>query len=245
MAIPRKKLQRPPVVEALVDIKAKTDVSEETLRNLGADLKTDFPRLKVLRNVQSKVDVKDGKLVPPATMPILFSGVQLLSEDNTRIAQFRPDGFTFNSLRPYGGGDELLSTALRLWNRFREAATPGAVTRIAVRYINRLELPLVEGANIDTYLTTAPKVPDHLPAVGQFLVQVFAQNPGEPGYVVLTQRLFMEDSKPVALLDIDTVLEGEEVIEKVSLADALTSLRARANRSFFSLITDETVKLYD
>jgi len=241
----RQRLRRPPVVEAIVDIRAKTDLSEDGLRTLGADLQIEFPKLKVMKSVRTSLEVKDGKLVPPPATPIQFAGVHVLSEDETRVAQFRPDGFTFNNLRRYIGGDELLSTSIRLWNRFVESAKPAAPTRIAMRYINRLELPLTEGVDLDTYLTLSPQVPDHVPSVAQFLTQVVAHNVSEPGVAVLTQRLFLEDSKPIVILDIDTILEGDVVVGKFTVPEALSTLRALANRSFFSLITEETAKLYD
>lgn len=245
MATLRQHLQRPPVVEALVDIKAKTDLSEDGIRKLAEELKSEFPNLKVMRNFQTNLEIKDGKFVPPTMAPINFGGVHVGSEDETRIAQFRPDGFTFNNLRRYVGGDELLSIALRLWNHFEAVAKPSAATRIAMRYINRLELPLTEGVDLDDYLTTAPQVPDHLPSVAQFLTQTVAHNPNQPGAAVLTQRLALEESKPIVVIDIDVILEGDSVGKFSTIADALAYLRSLANRTFFSLITEETAKLYD
>jgi uncharacterized protein (TIGR04255 family) len=245
MATPRVRLQRSPVVEAIVDVRAKTDLPEDGLRKLAAELKSEFPKIRVMQSFEANLEIKEGKLVPPSGTGLRFGGVHLLNEDETQVAQFGPDGFTFNNLRRYVGGDELLSTATRLWNHFAAGAHPSTPTRIAMRYINRLELPIAEGVDLDTFLTAVPPTPEHLPSVAAFLSRIVAHDPPNSGAVVLTQRLFTEESKPIVVIDIDAILEGEEVVARLSVPEGLATLRTMANRTFFAVITEETARLYD
>jgi uncharacterized protein (TIGR04255 family) len=72
------------------------------------------------------------------------------------------DGFTFNRLKPYTGWAQVLPQALELWRIYVEEFGPLSVTRIAVRYINRLTLP-APVVNMSRYLTAPPTVPAGAP----------------------------------------------------------------------------------
>ena len=66
----------------------------------------------------------------------------LRSQDDLTVAQFRADGFTMNRLKPYTGWAMLLPQVLDLWDAYVTVAQPAHVARVALRYINRLDLSL-------------------------------------------------------------------------------------------------------
>jgi hypothetical protein len=69
-------------------------------------------------------------------------GWRFVSPDKLHVFQARLNGFTFSRLPPYVDWESFRTEARRLWDLYRAVANPIAPTRIAVRYINRLDLPL-------------------------------------------------------------------------------------------------------
>ena len=61
------------------------------------------------------------------------------------------------------GGEALLDEALRLWTRYAEIVHPAAVTRLALRYLNRLDLPFKDGDEFQKFLVAVPSCRTALP----------------------------------------------------------------------------------
>jgi len=245
MALPRV-LASPPIVEALVDFRAAVTAPPETFEALSRELRAEYPTTKTRRGIKAELRVEQGKLIPPTAEDLGFQGVLLHSEDGTAIVQLRPEGFTFNNVTRYMGGDALLAEALRLWSRFAQDLRPTAVTRVALKYVNQLRLPFRVGDEFSKYLTAAPPTPDGAPqTVSEFLSRVVAHDEGLPATVITTQQLTTaEQGVPLAVIDVDAFCAGEFSIDARELRPLLDGLRDIKNRTFFALLTDEAVELF-
>jgi uncharacterized protein (TIGR04255 family) len=89
-------------------------------------------------------------------------GYDFPSGDGKQIFQARLDGFAFSRLAPYDCWESFRDEGRRLWEIYRTVAQPEVVTRIGVRYINRLDLPL-QNLDFKHYLRTVPEVSPDLP----------------------------------------------------------------------------------
>jgi uncharacterized protein (TIGR04255 family) len=245
MATPRV-LARPPITEALVDLRAVVSQPQEAFDAFAEELRPEFPRSDIRRGIKAELKVEHGKLMPPIAKDLGFQGIVAVNPDGTIIVQFRPDGFTFNNLRSYIGGDRLISEALRVWSRFADRMHVLTVTRIALRYINRLELPFHEGDDFGRYLTAAPGLPAGAPQkVSEFLARVVAHDESTTATVISTQRFKTPASGlPSVLIDVDAFQFGEFSTNPQDLRTILEPLRILKNQTFFSLLTDEAVKLF-
>ena len=59
---------------------------------------------------------------------------------------------------PYGRWETFRNKARRLWNLYSSIAMPESVTRAAMRYINRIDIPdVAEGIRLEDYLRTYPE----------------------------------------------------------------------------------------
>ena len=247
MAQPRP-LARPPIVEALVDLRATIPGDPTVFSGLADELKDEFPTMEERRDFEAKIEVKDGRLVSPRVETSGFGGVRLASADQKTYAQFRPDGFTLNNMTTYMGGDQLLAQALTLWEMLVERTAPEVVSRVALRYINRLELPLKSGDTFTRYLTSPPRLPEGAPTqVSQFLSRIVGHDEKRQATAVVIQQLKLpEDGQPVAItVDIDVFRERDFSVDSPSLRRILDSLRMLKNETFFSLLTEETVSFYE
>ena len=247
MAEPRQ-LAKPPITEALVDLRivSNAGIGPEQLQPLRAGLAELYPKFDEKRQFEAEFRVEGGRLMPPTSQDLGFQGLWLTSADGTRIAQFRPDGFTFNNvgLEAYMGGEALLDEALGLWSRFSDLVKPEAVTRLALRYLNRLDLPLRVGDEFTRFLTAPPELPDGAPqTVTEFLSRIVSHD--ETGATaIVTQKLERTETFPVpVIVDIDVFFLAELEPHPDNLRSLLETLRNLKNRTFFALLTEEAVRL--
>src|SRR4026208_340740 len=225
-------LSRPPIIEALVDIRASVSGDVAAFQEFAKEFRDEFPKVKVKHGVRAELKVERGRLLPPSAEMLGFQGVALTNDDETLTVQFRPDGFTLNNVQRYIGGDRLISDAVRLWSRFADRMQPANASRVAFRYINQLNLPLQSGEDFDVYLTSAPELPKELPQhFSEFLSQIVAHNQSDTTLVV-TQRLTTTEAGPILLLDIDVAKYRAFSGNADELSDTLATLRILRNQAF-------------
>jgi uncharacterized protein (TIGR04255 family) len=246
MAKPRV-LERPPINEALVDLRFLSDqrIDIEVLKPLRERLQQRFPKVDERNQFAAEFRVEAGKLLSPNVRD-LGRGLWMTSSDGSRIVQFRPDGFTFNNvgLGSYLGGDALLEQSLECWSMFAEITRATTVTRIALRYLNRLDLPLRPGDEFRQFLTAPPELPEGAPqSVSGFLSRVVSHDDAG-ATVVVTQKLDTVESPVPVIVDVEAFFTGDFGIDAESLRTRLETLRRVKNETFFALITEEAVKLY-
>ncbi len=242
-----RELSKPPIREALIDFRIAADsvLDASRFNSLRTTLADVYPIVEERRPFRAELRVESGKLVPPLAEDLGFGGLIFSNREKTRLAQFRHDGFTFNCLQPYPGATVLIEEALRLWELFRELQKPVEVTRIAMRYINGLELPYEDGDDFSRFLAAAPEMPDGTPQhLSNFLSRVVAHEP--PNVVTVTQKLdYVPGKKPVpVILDVDAFCEEPLHPDRDTLHATLGELRSLKNRVFFAFLTDEAVGLY-
>jgi uncharacterized protein (TIGR04255 family) len=204
------------------------------LKVLQEELKDRYPRADQRRKFETKIEARDGT-IKAATRDAAFHGLFLSTQERKAIVQFRPDGFTFNQLGSYTTADDLIKEALDLWSRYVQYVQPDYVIRLALRYINRFNLPIEPGEDFGRFLMSPPILPPELPrAVGEFLTR-FA----------FRLKAGVASAPPELLLDIDVFREATIGVSPDSLKESLLVLRELKNRVFFSLLTDETVRLFE
>lgn len=246
MATPRT-LLRPPITEALVDFRAPTELSKPAFEAFAAELRAEFPKMRERREFKADLQITNGKLIPP-TATDTFHGLILENEGGTLTVQLRRDGFTYNNLTSYIGGDQLLANALAIWTRFAAVAKPAWVSRVALRYINELNLPLVDGDEFRKFLTAPPELPDGAPQkVSEFLSRIVSHDVEHQVTAVVTQRL--KDPRPEGpvkiLVDLDVFKLAEFSPAAAQLREVLEMLRLLKNQTFFALLTDDAVRLFE
>ncbi len=243
-------LTHPPIKETLFDIRLAdvAQVSLELLEGLKPLVSDRYPDIQEIQRKEARFDLSAGKLATE-TRDLGAVGLLCRSADRKSAAQFRSDGFTLNWLEHYTSADDLYAEAIRLWSMFVNVAEiqPESVTRFALRYINRFHLPLSDGDPIDKYLTFSPPIPVDLPqAVSEFVVRVgLVEADGDPT-LVLTQKLGASKggSTPEMILDLDASSTRRLGTADSILKPKFDQLRDLKNRGFFSVLTEDAVKLF-
>lgn len=127
-----------------------------------------------------------------------------------------------------------------------QVARPLEVSRLAVRYINRLRLSAP--AELGRYLSAPPVLPEPIPqTVREFLTRVVVDAPERSLSAILIQALDapLDPSTVQVLLDIDAFRESAMPAEEPSLSEIFEQLRALKNEIFFASVTEQTVEMYE
>jgi uncharacterized protein (TIGR04255 family) len=163
------------------------------------------------------------------------------------IAQFRVDGFTFSKLEPYTTWEDVFGEADRLWRIYVQTAQPLEISRLAVRFINRLRLP--GPAELRQYLEAPPVLPPPIPhAVREFLTRIVVQGGNDnDASAVLIQALeaSLDPATVPLLLDIDAFREVSLPPGDPSVTGIFEQLRRLKNDIFFASVTERTVEMFE
>jgi uncharacterized protein (TIGR04255 family) len=243
----QKRYSRAPITEALIDFQVElpSEVALNALADMHSQVRIDYP------TCQDFVHVQGQMLTEPevtATASKSHIGYRFLSDSEKQIILARLDGLTFSRLAPYDCWDTFRDEARRVWEIYRTLTYPKNITRLAVRYINRLDLPLPL-EDLKEYLRTVPEVsPDLSPQglSGYFMqLQIPQENSG--GILVLNEAIIQPYETDVVsvLLDIDLSQTGNLPNDDEELWDFLEHLHTRKNQVFEACITDRTRELID
>ena len=167
------------------------------------------------------------------------------SPNERKIVQARLDGFTFNKLKPYENWELFSSEAKRLWSIFCQVANPIKITRVALRYINKIFFPLPM-KDFKEYILTIPEVAPNLP---QGLTHLFARlvipKPEIEALAIITETMEEpnQDQKLPFIFDID-VFKGIDYSEPDRIWKDFEELRQFKNEVFFNSLTEKAKEMF-
>ncbi len=237
----------PPIVEAIFDIRVNnTEISNlSQIEELKNSILKDFPIANKRINFEGKIELntKDDNL--SSSHQTNATGFIFSNKVNNRKIQFRTDGYTCNFLKPYTNWSEFSELAFLYWDKYKEFAEPSAVTRIALRFINKIEIPLKE-FKFETYLNNVPRIPKSFP---QTFHRFFNQMQIPCGYknteAIISQTFENPESNYLPyIMDID-VFHQIIMLANEDFHKEFDQLRIFKNRIFEDLITDKTRELFN
>lgn len=242
-------LNRAPITEAIIyfRVKARLGFDSQQFAQLQPALSERFPRMQQRRGGKITFQFALAGAEPPKMEDLGLQGVSFTSPDGKLTAQFRTDGFSLHRLKPYTSWNELLPMGLELWRMYYSTAQPEAVTRLSLRYINRIPLP-PDLNDLNRYLRAVPIVPPELPQhLSAFLVRTTIHDPSTKIAANVAQTLQTNAAtKQVSLiLDIDAFRGGSWLPNDPLLPQTLSQLHDFKNLVFFSLVTDETLRQFE
>jgi uncharacterized protein (TIGR04255 family) len=248
MAIPRQYLSHAPITEALIDFRVvrSEKISPAVFDKLSERLAHDYPEHGPMQSVETMFGFQGGRVVAPEPREATI-GLMLRNPVAQSVAQFRVDGFTFNKLEPYTQWQLVFNEAMRLWREYVAIARPIQISRVAVRYINRLRLstPI---ANLGEYLTAPPTVPEPAPqSLKEFFTRIVVQAEREELSAIITQALepTVDPTEVVVLLDIDAFSGIPLQADDPLIPEVFQLLRELKNRIFYASLTEELIRRYE
>ncbi len=174
-------------------------------------------------------------------------GYRFIHADKRRVIQARIDGFSFTLLAPYEYWETFSAEAQRLWSQFRDHVLPLSVTRLGVRYINRLDVPS-PAIELKEYLATVPEIAAGIPQVLQgYFMQLVLPMEAMHATAVINQALVpppIQDTTSI-MLDIDLFRDQDVPQEEKGIWQAFGLLREGKNQIFNASLTDKAKGLIE
>jgi len=233
-----------PITEALLDLRVENmrNLSPAQFRQELSSLSNDYPNQKDMVDVASQVSFGETVGATTRQTPI---GVFFTSTDGKQALQARQDGMTFGRLAPYERWETFRDEARRLWKLYREVTNTQQLLRVAVRYINRLDIPL-PSVQFKDYLRTLPEVsPDLTQGLSGYFMQLQLPQEDIKAMLIINQALVPPPAsdKTSVLLDIELAREVDLVNDEEFLWDYLEQLRFRKNQVFNDCLTEKMKEL--
>ena len=244
-------LHRAPIVEALVEFGVELAPGFDFAKNvssLSAPFGEEYPGLKRLFSFEAGLQMEDEGLRLGDAAGRL-AGHAYWSADQKQVAQIKLDSFAFNRLAPYEGLDAYSAEIRKCWAAYQQLLQPVSVRRIALRFINKIMLPLGGKNDLDLalYLVNGPKLaePESFLLEG-FLHQhlVVEQATGLKGRILLTIEPPSDGCIPL-IFDIE-VFKAELRVEPDAeqIWSILQDLRGLKNRLFLQNLTEKCLNLF-
>jgi len=237
---------RAPITEAIIDLKVNfpEGFSVDNLEAIHTLISDHFPFKEPIYT--SSFVFQPGP-TPKVNANQQQNGFMFRSEDGLRVFQAALSGFTFSQLAPYETWEHFRDEAKHLWEIYNNTCKPLNVTRAAIRYVNRLDLP---GPSLDfkDYLRTVPEVAPDLPqGLSAFFMQLQIPQTDLNCMLIINEGLVPPASPGLVsvLLDFDLFREQIWRSDDEEIWSFLEALRHRKNLAFEASITEKTRGLID
>lgn len=242
----RKRLYRePPVIEALAEAYFEGGVIDQTLAGLFYErVRERFPAKSELGRVEFAVEVgprgarTEASAGPPRS--------QFSTDDRSRMVQVGPGLVVVNQLRPYPRFEEWSTVFLEMIEHYRHIVEPASITRLGLRYIDRIVIPEVP-VLLEDYFRLYPSLPPELGVEhGPFLMRIELRPRHRNHQLLVTFGSAQpEQSGEMAyMLDVYDNLPNLNSSDFTSVAAWLEEAHDNVEHAFESVITDKARQLF-
>lgn len=235
------KYANPPIVDATIEARFAPSLPEKLLRRLIERAKSRYAQM----DEQVEMQFTFGTDAPQSVTQE-FAGARFLSADGVDVLSLTKNAVVVSRLPRYAGWTELKARVQRELEFLREVSPDRRFVRLGVRYINRIDVPLLEnqGFSPEPFFTFYPDRPAVLKGaavaysvslvgcrVGDYLVNV---NTG-----IAPPQLIGHGA---ILVDVDAYIE--EDMDFRTIFERLEGVREVKNSVFEGLITDRARQMF-
>ncbi len=237
-----KNYNNPPIIEALIDIQIQTsdDIQSDIFEDMYNKIKSDYPNKEniFLKTAQIDINKEQANFIGNEI------GLKISSLDKKYVIQLKKTGLTFSVTNSYHGWDDLCERTKKLWTIFLKKIKPSKITRVAVRNINRIDIPAAHKFNLEEYFRVCPKT-DDMDFLTFFLQIQVPQTEGGLGIIHQTVTTPIQAGYTSILLDLE-VFDFQNLLPKDNniLWERINTLRDQKNSLFEKCITNKTRELF-
>ncbi len=233
-----------PITEAIIDLRVEpvSWLCADALASVGDGEKDLYPERKPIVMGTGYLQWGEQVSATASSSPV---GTRYVSTDTKVIWQARLDGFTFSRLAPYDRWESFRDEARRLWKIYRDRMQSSSIQRIAVRYINRFDIPC-DRLKLKDYFRTYPEVSPDLPDdLAGLLLHLRIPQRDLLGEAMINQAIVppTTDSVRSVVLDLDLYRAESLPVDEEPLWRLFEDLHDRKNELFEACITDRAREL--
>lgn len=242
---PRRHYARAPIIETIIELRVNGSEGMNVSSLEGVRSAEDiqrYPEMATLFQSEAGFEIDATGASRISTSPSAVHGYQFRDPVGARFFQAKTSGFSFHKHAPYTQWEDCRDEARRLWELYREVARPTRISRIGLRYVNRLDLPA--RGELKDYLLTVPEIAPGLPQeLGAYAMQLSIPIPELQSSVLVIRQAMVEPDRVETvsiLLDFDLVQVLDLDPTSDAVWDALESLHEHENEVFERCITNRT-----
>jgi uncharacterized protein (TIGR04255 family) len=239
-----KSYKRPPITEAVVEVRMASAIDAGLSQKLQNRLAERYPAPP-----QKTANISFELTETGANIRQDVSGFKILSGDGTFTVSVTNSAISTSRTPPYLGWEHFMEEARTNWADWKKTVGWKEIARIGLRYINRIDIPAEDGAeiNLDDYLNFGlrrPAIPGFGPMV-QFAANVEILMAEGPFRLILNSSPTPSPlvKKASFLLDLDLSIDQALPQSDEALWSLVEEFRPIKNSVFESCITDKTRSL--
>ena len=246
----KRQYPNPPVVEALCEVYFQGSRWDPTIPGIFYERVRDrYPDKAERPGFQIELSVAPE--VPAARAQQLGTRSLFSRSDHSQQLQLERDLLIINQLRPYPGFEEWKPIVTEAISLYKELAKPAGVSKIGMRYINRIEIPH-QIFEMEDYFHLFVEIPEDLGAAhSTFMTRVVI--PGVRGEIRSGHQLVVtlgsappqSEGSATLLLDLYDLTELASEGQVGAVERHLDDAHQRIERAFESIITDSTRRLFE
>lgn len=237
---------KPPIVEAVIDLRFNGIIEGEelleALRRRLADRYNGVPKRQDLLEVDSTFSPDSVSTTARRSPHLTF----LRSEDGLRLVGCGTQRMSVHVLAPYPGWESFIEQVEEAIEALPSEVRAGALSSLAVRYIDRITLPKTLSSFSD-YVTIMPPRPEPMPStLSAFHVVTQTKDNADDTTAVLTLASGppTADGEPVLIYDLVLQREGEPLCGLDRWRPIVEALHERQRDIFEKSITQKMRGLF-
>ncbi len=157
-----------PIREAVLDIRVqpRAGLTQADLERVTTELKADYSQVQGVRQMMVEVGLIDPNTSTTKTLAgdvgfLAHSSILDSAGTSSSVYKIDPTGLSFSKLKPYRDWRDLKADAKKVWDIYEQIAQPTAITRLGLRYVNRIDIPTTDGKiDVADWFRTTLDVPD-------------------------------------------------------------------------------------
>jgi uncharacterized protein (TIGR04255 family) len=239
--------RKPPITEAIIDLQVAPSPGEKlsVLDHLNTKEPESYPQKDPIFEMTGVFEFQPTGLGSTQSQR-RQAGYRYANKDGNQVWQARLGGFTFSQLAPYDRWEPFRDEARRRWGDYRRSLAPECVNRIAVRYVNRIDIPN-GSVDLKDYFRTSPEIaPEVQQSLSGFFMRLQIPQTDIKGEVLFTQTIVppQREGSVSVVLDIDLFRTLDIPKDDEDLWGLFEILHDRKNEVFEASITDRTRELF-
>ncbi|HVC52859.1 MAG TPA: TIGR04255 family protein [Stellaceae bacterium] len=240
---------RPPITEAVIEFRFGSPLSDRMVKRFLHVVAKEYPTTEQTYEISAQLRITGPGQNPEVSTNQSLTGYKLTGQDSADFMIFRVDRIGIIRNSPYCGWNNFFERAKSYYEKLKKISGLRSLTRIATRYVNRLDIPVKPGDLVrsEDYLQIEPLVPTAVPRLSAFFTTFRGIVPEIEGQVIVNSGTVQSPliDHISFLLDIDLFREQALPQRDQDVWDLLDRLRAQKNALFESFVTDRARELFD
>lgn len=243
-AVTKMRYRKSPIIESVVEFRFAEELTDAKLRKLNEKFRKKFPDIREQKEFEVHLNIDDST-VEKKEKTVTYHA----DEDQQWLIGLDYKRLICSHKAPYGGFEDFFAHISYAYEAMSKVAARRKLERVGMRYINRIDLPVVKGQDVafEKYLNLKINIPEFIKSVTGYEM-VFTFNLPE---IVSACRVSSSVRDNVLInhasffIDIDIFKEHDFPANEFEVLDYISGLQSIKNELFESFITDPARDMFN